>query len=39
MRSKDLNNKSNTLKTLSTYSTIIRKIENKKLKRFMYYLN
>jgi hypothetical protein len=37
--SRDLNNRSNTLKTLSAYSTIIRRIENKKLKRLIYYLN
>ena len=39
MRGKDLNNKSSTLKTLNTYSTIVGRIENKKLKRLMYYLN
>jgi hypothetical protein len=39
MRGKDLNNRSNTLKTLSTYSTIVGRIENKKLKRLIYYLN
>ena len=37
--SRDLNNRSSTLKTLNTYSTIIKRIENKKLKRLMYYLN
>jgi hypothetical protein len=37
--SRDLNNRSNTLKTLSAYSTIVGRIENKKLKRLMYYLN
>ena len=36
---KDLNNRSNALKTLSTSSTIVGKIENKKLKRLIYYLN
>ena len=36
---KDLNNRSNTLKTLSTYSTVVGRIENKKLKKLMYYLN
>ena len=36
---KDLNNRSNTLKTLSTYSTIVGRIKNKKLKRLIYYLN
>ena len=39
MGGRDLNNRSNTLKTLSTYSTIVGRIENKKLKRLMYYLN
>ena len=32
---KDLNNRSSTLKTLSTSSTIVRRIENKKLKRLI----
>jgi hypothetical protein len=32
---RDLNNRSNTLKTLSTCSTIIGRIENKKLKRLI----
>ena len=36
---RDLNNRSNTLKTLSACSTIVGRIENKKLKRLMYYLN
>ena len=36
---KDLNNRSSTLKTLSTDSKVIGRIENKKLKRLMYYLN
>ena len=36
---RDLNNRSNTLKTLSTYSTIVGRIENKKLKRLIYCLN
>jgi hypothetical protein len=36
---RDLNNRSNTLKTLSTYSTIVGRIKNKKLKRLIYYLN
>ena len=39
IRGRDLNNRSNTLKTLSTYSTIVRRIKNKKLKRLIYYLN
>ena len=39
IRGRDLNNRSNTLKTLSTYSTIVGRIENKKLKRLIYYLN
>jgi hypothetical protein len=39
MRGRDLNNRSNTLKTLSAYSTVVGRIENKKLKRLMYYLN
>jgi hypothetical protein len=39
MGGRDLNNRSNTLKTLSTYSTVVGKIENKKLKRLMYYLD
>jgi hypothetical protein len=36
---RDLNNRSNTLKTLSTCGTIAGRIENKKLKRLIYYLN
>jgi hypothetical protein len=36
---RDLNNRSNTLKTLSTCGTIVGRIENKKLKRLMYCLN
>jgi hypothetical protein len=39
IRDKDLNNRSNTLKTLSTYNIIIKRIKNKKLKRLIYYLN
>ena len=39
MRGRDLNNRSSTLKTLSTSSIVVRRIENKKLKRLMYYLN
>jgi hypothetical protein len=39
IRDRNLNNRSNTLKTLSTYNTIIRRIKNKKLKRLIYYLN
>jgi len=39
MRGKDLNNRSSTLKTLSTNSKVVRRIENKKLKRLIYYLN
>ena len=36
---RDLNNRSSTLKTLSTCSTIVGRIENKKHKRLIYYLN
>jgi len=36
---KDLNNRSSTLKTLSTDSKVIGRTENKKLKRLIYYLN
>ena len=36
---KDLNNRSSTLKTLSTNSKVVGRIENKKLKRLIYYLN
>jgi hypothetical protein len=36
MRGRDLNNRSNTLKTLSTSSIVIRRIKNKKLKRLTY---
>jgi len=39
IRDKDLNNRSSTLRTLSTYNIIIRKIKNKKLKKLIYYLN
>jgi hypothetical protein len=39
MRGGDLNNRSSTLKTLSTSSIVVRRIKNKKLKRFIYYLN
>jgi len=39
MGGKDLNNRSSTLKTLSTNSKVVGRIENKKLKRLMYYLN
>jgi hypothetical protein len=39
MGGRELNNRSNTLKTLSTYSTIVRRIENNKLKRLMSCLN
>jgi len=39
MGGKDLNNRSSTLKTLNTDSKVVRRIENKKLKRLMYYLN
>ena len=39
MRGRDLNNRSSTLKTLSTCSKVVRRIENKKLKRFIYCLN
>jgi hypothetical protein len=35
MGGRDLNNRSNTLKTLSTCGTIVGKIENKKLKRLI----
>jgi hypothetical protein len=36
---KDLNNRSSTLKTLNTNSKVIGRIENKKLKRLIDYLN
>ena len=36
---KDLNNRSSTLKTLSTSNIVIRRIKNKKLKKLIYYLN
>jgi hypothetical protein len=36
---KDLNNKSSTLKALSTNSKVVGRIENKKLKRLIYYLD
>ena len=36
---KDLNNRSSTLKTLSTNSKVVGRIKNKKLKRLIYYLN
>jgi hypothetical protein len=39
MGGRDLNNRSNTLKTLSTCGTVAGRIENKKLKRLIYYLN
>jgi hypothetical protein len=39
MGGRDLNNRSNTLKTLSACGTVAGRIENKKLKRLMYYLN
>jgi hypothetical protein len=39
IRGRDLNNRSSTLKTLSTYSKVVRRIKNKKLKRLIYYLN
>jgi hypothetical protein len=39
MRGKDLNNRSSFLKILNTDSKVVRRIENKKLKRLMYYLN
>jgi hypothetical protein len=39
MRGRGLNNRSNTLKTLSTSNKVVRRIENKKLKRLIYYLN
>ena len=35
IRGKDLNNRSSTLKTLSTSSIIVIRIKNKKLKRLM----
>jgi hypothetical protein len=35
----DLNNRRSTLKTLSTNGIVVRRIENKKLKRLMYILN
>jgi hypothetical protein len=37
IRGKDLNNRSNTLKTLNTSSIIVRRIKNKKLKKLIYY--
>jgi len=36
IRDKDLNNRSSTLKTLSINSKVVRRIENKKLKRLIY---
>jgi len=39
IRGKDLNNKNSILKTLSTNSKVVERIENKKLKRLIYYLN
>jgi hypothetical protein len=39
MRGRDLNNRSNTLRTLSTGNKVVRRIENKKLKRLIYYMN
>ena len=36
---RDLNNRSSTLKTLSTDSKVVGRIENKKLKRLIYCLN
>jgi hypothetical protein len=36
---RNLNNRSSTLKTLSTSGTVVIRIENKELKRLMYYLN
>ena len=36
---KDLNNRSSTLKTLSTSNIVVIRIKNKKLKRLIYYLN
>ena len=39
IRGKDLNNRSSTLKTLSTDSKVVGRTENKKLKRLIYYLN
>jgi len=39
MGGKDLNNRSSTLKTLSTDGKVVGRIENKKLKRSMYCLN
>ena len=36
---KNLNNRSSTLKTLSTSSIVVIRIENKELKRLIYYLN
>jgi len=38
IKGRDLNNRSNTLKTLSTSNKVIRRIENKKLKKLIYYL-
>jgi len=39
IRGKDLNNRSSTLKTLSTNSKVVGRIKNKKLKRLIYILN
>ena len=39
IRSRDLNNRSSTLKTLNTNSKVVRRIKNKILKRLIYYLN
>ena len=39
IRGKDLNNRSSTLKTLSTNNKVVGRIENKKLKRLIYYIN
>ena len=36
---RDVNNRSSTLKTLSTSGIVVVRIENKELKRLMYYLN
>jgi len=36
---KDLNNRSSTLKTLSTNNKVVKRTKNKKLKRLIYYLN
>jgi hypothetical protein len=38
IRNRNLNNRSNTLKTFSIYNIIVGRIKNKKLKRLIYIL-